>query len=103
MPLLEQLVGSDLDDDYIRQLLTLFDIDNGQSEQVAYYSMDPLTRREHEILQLIADGLTNQEIADELFISLNTVKNHNSNIYHKLAVKNRREAIRKARQQNISL
>jgi LuxR family maltose regulon positive regulatory protein len=103
MPLLEQLVGSDLDDDYIRQLLALFDTDNEQSEQVTNYSIDPLTRREHEILQLIADGLTNQEIADELFISLNTVKNHNSNIYHKLAVKNRREAIRKARQQNISL
>jgi LuxR family maltose regulon positive regulatory protein len=44
------------------------------------------------------DGLTNQEIANELVISLYTVKRHATNIYNKLAVSNRRQAIRKAQE-----
>ena len=48
-----------------------------------------LTRRELDILGLMADGLSNQEIADKLFISLQTVKDHTSRIYSKTNVKNR--------------
>nr|4WT0_A Chain A, Response regulator receiver domain protein [unidentified]4WT0_B Chain B, Response regulator receiver domain protein [unidentified]4WU4_A Chain A, Response regulator receiver domain protein [unidentified]4WU4_B Chain B, Response regulator receiver domain protein [unidentified]4WUH_A Chain A, Response regulator receiver domain protein [Enterococcus faecalis S613]4WUH_B Chain B, Response regulator receiver domain protein [Enterococcus faecalis S613]4WUL_A Chain A, Response regulator len=53
---------------------------------------EDLTNREHEILMLIAQGKSNQEIADELFITLKTVKTHVSNILAKLDVDNRTQA-----------
>lgn len=56
-----------------------------------------LSPREHQVLQLMAFGKTNQEIADELFVSSNTVKTHTSRLYEKLEVKRRTEAIQKAR------
>lgn len=63
--------------------------------------VDPLSERELEILQLLSDGLTNQEIADRLYIVLGTVKTHNYNIYSKLGVKNRTQAINRARELNL--
>ena len=57
-----------------------------------YLLHDDLTNRETEILQLIAQGLSNQEIADECFISLKTVKTHVSNILSKLDVSDRTQA-----------
>jgi LuxR family maltose regulon positive regulatory protein len=57
-----------------------------------------LTRREEEILELLAERLTDGEIAERLVISLPTVKKHASNIYGKLGVGNRRQAIARARQ-----
>ncbi len=53
---------------------------------------DELTEREHEILLLIAEGKSNQEIADDLFIALKTVKTHVSNILSKLEVSDRTQA-----------
>ena len=63
--------------------------------------VDPLSERELEILALIAAGLKNQEIADQLIISLNTVLYHNKNIYGKLGVSKRALAIAKARELNL--
>jgi LuxR family maltose regulon positive regulatory protein len=63
--------------------------------------VEPLSDREMEVLQLIARGLSNQEIAQELVLSLSTVKWHTSNIYGKLGVKNRTQAVAKARQLGI--
>ena len=60
--------------------------------------MEALSRRELEILGLIAKGLSNQEIADRLFISLSTVKGHNLSIFGKLQVQRRAEAIVRARE-----
>lgn len=60
-----------------------------------------LSARELEVLQLLASGRSNDEIASSLFISINTVKTHISNLYLKLEVKRRTEAIRKARNLNI--
>ena len=54
---------------------------------------EPLTVREVEILRLIAAGMRNQEIADELVISLSTVKRHIANTYGKLGVSHRTEAV----------
>jgi LuxR family transcriptional regulator, maltose regulon positive regulatory protein len=54
---------------------------------------EPLSEREVEVMQLIASGLTNQEIAEELFISLNTVKTHVKNIYKRMGVTKRTQAI----------
>ena len=62
-----------------------------------------ISKRELETLKLIADNLSNQEIADELFISITTVKTHVRNILLKLDAKNRIEAVVKAKEQGISL
>ena len=59
--------------------------------------VEPVTARELEILQLIALGLSNREIAETLTIATNTVKKHASNIYGKLGVKRRTQAIALAR------
>ena len=56
----------------------------------------PLTEREREVLTLIASGATNKEIAERLFLSPHTVKEHASSLYRKLGVKNRAEAARRA-------
>lgn len=57
-----------------------------------------LSQREFEVLQLMAIGCTNQEIANQLFISLNTVKTHSSNLFAKLDVKRRTQAVQKAKE-----
>jgi len=56
-----------------------------------------ISKREREVLELIAQGLSNQEIADKLFVSLNTVKTHTSNLFLKLEVSRRTQAIQKAK------
>jgi DNA-binding CsgD family transcriptional regulator len=56
-----------------------------------------ISERELEVLQCLAQGLSNEEIASKLFISLNTVKTHLSNLYFKLEVKRRTQAVEKAR------
>ena len=63
--------------------------------------MDPISERELEVLHLIAAGLSNQEIAEKLFISLNTVKTHTKNINSKLSVTNRTKAIVRAKELGI--
>ena len=57
-----------------------------------------ISPREYEVLELMSAGLSNQEIADKLFISLNTVKTHSANIYLKLDAKRRTQAIQKAKE-----
>jgi ATP/maltotriose-dependent transcriptional regulator MalT len=56
-----------------------------------------ISRREYEVLQLMAQGNSNQEIADKLFVSLNTVKTHSANLYAKLDAKRRTQAIQRAK------
>ncbi|WP_298733362.1 LuxR C-terminal-related transcriptional regulator [uncultured Chitinophaga sp.] len=60
-----------------------------------------LSSRELEVLQLMAEGLSNQEIASRLFVSLNTVKTHSSNLFIKMDVKRRTQAIEKAKRLSI--
>jgi DNA-binding CsgD family transcriptional regulator len=60
-----------------------------------------LSKRELEVLQLIAEGLSNQEIAARLFVSLNTIKTHSGHIFEKLDVKRRTQAIEKAKRLNL--
>ena len=52
-----------------------------------------LSKRELEVLQLMADGLSNQEIASKLFVSLNTIKTHSAQIFEKMEVKRRTQAV----------
>ena len=58
--------------------------------------VEPLSDRELEVLQLIAQGLSNREISERLFLALDTIKGHNRRIFGKLGVKNRAQAINKA-------
>ncbi len=55
-----------------------------------------LTTREQEVLHLLVQGLSNAEIAEKLFLSLSTVKTHVSNLFVKMGVKNRTQALEKA-------
>ena len=60
-------------------------------------AIDRLTRREREVLELLADGLTDREIAAALTLSRRTVETHVSSILHKLGARNRAEAVRRYR------
>ncbi|MFZ1805938.1 MAG: LuxR C-terminal-related transcriptional regulator [Cyclobacteriaceae bacterium] len=60
-----------------------------------------ISKRELEVLELMAQGLANQEIADKLFVSLNTVKTHSSNLFSKLEVSRRTQAIQKAKELSL--
>ncbi len=60
-----------------------------------------ISKREHEVLEWMAKGLSNQEIADKLFVSLNTVKTHTSNLFLKLEVSRRTQAIQKAKELSL--
>ena len=60
-----------------------------------------LSNRELEILGLMAEGNSNQEIANRIFVSLSTVKTHNQNLFEKLDVKRRTQAIEKAKKLNL--
>ncbi len=64
---------------------------------------EPLSERELEVLDLIAAGLTNPEIAGRLFIATGTVKRHINNIYGKLDVRHRAEAIARGRELGLVL
>jgi LuxR family maltose regulon positive regulatory protein len=60
--------------------------------------IEPLSERELEVLRLLAEGLTNKAIGEHLYLALNTVKVHTRNIYGKLGVNNRTQAVVRARE-----
>jgi LuxR family maltose regulon positive regulatory protein len=88
--------------DYARRLLSAFPV--SEPEQAAPLEtqalksdlIEPLSERELEVLTLVAEGLTNPEIASRLFLTLNTIKGHTRNIYGKLNVHSRTQAIARA-------
>jgi len=72
---------------------------------VANFQFDPtrleklgISKREHEVLELMARGLSNQEIADKLFVSVNTIKTHSANLFSKLDVRRRTQAVKKGKE-----
>jgi LuxR family maltose regulon positive regulatory protein len=83
---------------YVGRLLASFQTaDRAPAETTARTMVEPLSHREREVLELVADGLTNQQIAERLFLSLSTVKWHTHQIYGKLGVNRRTLAVAKAR------
>jgi LuxR family maltose regulon positive regulatory protein len=101
-PLLEEAVRRGNCPQYASRLLAALQAERGTGERAGAPSqaaglVEPLTEREVELLGLIAAGLSNQEIAGRLFISLPTVKWHTNNIYSKLGVRNRIQAVAQAR------
>jgi LuxR family maltose regulon positive regulatory protein len=81
--------------DYISKLLTVFETDSSPSTQPF---IEPLSKRELEVLNLIAQGLSNREISERLFLALSSVKGHNRKIFAKLQVQRRTEAVARARE-----
>jgi LuxR family maltose regulon positive regulatory protein len=82
---------------YVARLLSAIGDDLAISAPTKAALPEPLSPREQEILELIAAGLTNPEIAVKLVISPETVKKHTGNIYGKLGVHGRIEAVARAR------
>jgi len=72
-----------------------FVVDRARLEQLG------ITPREHEILTLIAAGLSTREIAEKLFVSENTVKTHSSRLFDKLSARRRTQAVQIAREQGL--
>ena len=91
--------------DYVAKLLAVFEAEDEEQKSdanshlpAAQPLIEPLSQRELEILQMVAQGLSNQEIGERLFLALDTVKGHNRRIYDKLHVQRRTEAVARARQ-----
>ena len=73
----------------------------GTAQRQTYMDTDLLTPRELEIVHLIGKGYSNSEIASELVVTLNTIKKHTSNIYSKLGVRSRTQAVARAQELNL--
>ncbi len=84
--------------EYVGNLLAAFETGQARPALLAQPLIDPLSDRELEVLQLIAQGLSNQEISERLFLALDTVKGHNRRIFDKLQVQRRTEAVARARE-----
>ena len=101
--LLSEACSRGVHPDYVRQLLAAIPVD-GPDHDAALMTpaagirlAEPLSARELEVLDLIAAGLTNQQIAARLYVSLHTVKSHARNLYAKLGVSSRTQAAAKGR------
>ncbi len=93
--------------DYTARLLGVFEHEKQKDENRAYLPgaqplLEPLTPRERDVLQLLAAGRSNPEIAEELVIAVTTVKTHVKNIYGKLGVNNRFQAIARSKALDLS-
>jgi LuxR family maltose regulon positive regulatory protein len=105
--LLQKAAARKIHAQYARQLLTAFESMRGKRKTAGDIAkmesqhpslVDPLSERELEVLQLLASGLPTSEVAKKLFLSPFTLKAHTQNIYTKLGVHSRIEAINKARE-----
>jgi LuxR family maltose regulon positive regulatory protein len=97
--LLRELSANKPPTDFARQLLTGIEAQTAMRSKLPRQELpEPLTPRELEVLRLVADGLSNREIGERLFLALNSVKGHNYRAFGKLEVRSRTEAIARARE-----
>jgi LuxR family maltose regulon positive regulatory protein len=99
--LLYQAKAHRIESGYLSKLLSEIRPKEAQAIPNVPLLAESLTRREFELLKLVESGLTNQEIAKKLVIALPTVKRHLSNIYTKLDVSNRTQAIAIGKELNL--
>ena len=83
---------------YARRLLAMFETPAGEAHGVL---VDTLTAREREVLELIAAGLSNREIATRLFVAISTVKSYTNSIFRRLGVESRTQAVAEARARHL--
>jgi LuxR family maltose regulon positive regulatory protein len=100
--LLDEAVALGMMPDYLGNLLAAYETHaetyvDSSSGPLAQLLLEPLSQRELEVLQLIARGHSDQEISEQLFIAVSTVKGHNRNVFDKLQVHRRTEAVARAR------
>jgi len=86
--------------EYIGKLLAV--LEDKPSPPPASPLIEPLSQRELEVLRLITQGLSNQEIGERLYVALDTVKGHNRKIFGKLQVQRRTEAVARARELGLA-
>jgi LuxR family maltose regulon positive regulatory protein len=104
--LLSEAAAHGIMPDYTGRLLAAFEAEEQKSADESHVApappaqslIEPLSQRELEVLRLIARGLSNREISERLFLALITVKGHNRNIFRKLQVRRRTEAVALARE-----
>ena len=104
--LLSEAAARGIMPDYSARLLAAFEAKEQKSEDKSYLPpaqslTEPLSQRELEVLRLIAQGLSNRQIGERLFLAVDTVKGHNRRIFNKLSVQRRTEAVAKARSLDI--
>ncbi|MBE9166640.1 LuxR family transcriptional regulator [Pleurocapsales cyanobacterium LEGE 06147] len=101
MKLLRHAASGGIHPNYVSRLLAAFSWMEGETVATRQPLIEPLSDRELEVLHYLAMGLSNQAIAEQLFVSLPTVKWHARNIYGKLNVSNRTQAVARARELKI--
>jgi len=102
IPFIHLTASRNITPNYAQKLLKAFSGQPSRADQVTKTTLqkdlvEPLTARELEILRQLAAGQTNQEIAQAMIVSVNTVKSHLKNVYGKLGANNRRAAVAQAR------
>jgi LuxR family maltose regulon positive regulatory protein len=101
--LLSEAAARGIMPDYTARLLAVLEAEERKGEDESHLPpaqslTEPLSQRELEVLRLIAQGLSNREISERLFLAVITVKGHNRNIFRKLQVRRRTEATARARE-----
>jgi LuxR family maltose regulon positive regulatory protein len=86
---------------YVTRLLAACGESAPETSPVSQALVEPLTERELEVLRLLAAGLSNREIAQELVVALSTVKSHVNHTYGKLGVKSRTRAVARAQELDL--
>ena len=99
VPILREAAVRGVHPEYVGEILASFEDQSGQTALPP--EIEPLSDREMEVLRLLAAGLTNKQIADQLFVSISTIKSHVHHISSKLDVSNRTQAVARARQLNL--
>ena len=94
IPLLKEAAHQGIHPEYVGEILAAFDEDSRESLPPG---LEPLSDRELEVLRLLAAGMTNRQIADQLIVSISTVKSHVHHISGKLDASNRTQAVSRAR------
>jgi LuxR family maltose regulon positive regulatory protein len=108
IPFLHLAASQNITPEYVQELLAFLYVDalpgqnrNASSDPGSNQLVEALSEREFNVLRCLAEGKTNQEIAYEMIVSVNTVKSHLKNVYGKLGVNSRREAVAQARVRNL--